>query len=227
MNRVLIVAAHPDDEILGCGGLIAKRRASTEFKVLIIAEGTTCRYPAAQMKSETALADLQVRTRSARRAFESLGVKDVTFCDLPCGRLDREPIVDINKLIERALVEFEPDTVITHSGNDVNNDHGIVARSAAMATRPVGPAAPDLLAFETQSSTEWNLAMPFAPCYFEVLTEEQVAAKWNALACYETEIREYPHPRSRLGVETLARYRGMQVGAAYAEAFVVVRQTSR
>lgn len=227
MNRILIIAAHPDDEILGCGGLIAKRRRTAVIRVLFIAEGTTCRFAPDHIAGREAREELQVRTRSARRALALLGVTDVAFTDLPCGRLDQVPIVEINKKIEAAIRDFRPDTVITHSDRDVNNDHRVVARSVAMATRPVGGSAPDLLAFETLSSSEWNLSAPFAPQYFEVISSEDVQTKWNALACYETEIREYPHPRSKCGVETLARYRGMQVGAEFAEGFAVIRQTIR
>jgi LmbE family N-acetylglucosaminyl deacetylase len=224
MNRILIVAAHPDDEILGCGGLIAKRVAEARIKVAFLAEGTTCRYPVERAGDPEVLRDLQTRTESATKALARLGITDVEFHNLPCGRLDQVPIIDLNKIIERTLTEFRPDTVLTHAEDDVNNDHRIVYRSVVMATRPGGLVhIPNLLTFETQSSTEWNFASPFAPNYFEELTAAQVATKWDALACYTTEVREYPHPRSREGIEVLARYRGMQAGVEYAEALRIVR----
>src|SRR5262249_22231818 len=148
----------------------------------------------------------------------------VSFLDHPCGRLDQVPIIELNKAIEDELGKFGPDTVLTHAEHDVNNDHRIVHRSVAMATRPGGLRhVPSVLCFEVQSSTEWNFDSAFAPNRFEVLSAEHVALKWKALECYDSEIRKYPHPRSAEGVEVLARYRGMQAGTSYAEAFKVSR----
>lgn len=228
MNKILIVAAHPDDEVLGCGGLIAKRRHASSVKVIFLAEGSSCRYPPGEVGGAPVLEDIATRTACARRALSLLGVEDVVFCDHPCGRLDRVPIIDINKAIESELARYQPDTVLTHSENDVNNDHRIVYRSVLMATRPGGlHHVPNLLSFEVQSSTEWNFSAPFAPNHFEVLSAADLALKWQALACYDTETRQYPHPRSREGVETLARYRGMQAGTDYAEAYHIIRMIAK
>lgn len=228
MNRILIVAAHPDDEVLGCGGFVAKHRSAKCVKVVFLAEGSTCRYVLDQTGSTDARRDIAARTDSARRALNALGVGDVNFYDHPCGRLDQLPILDLNKIIEDELAQYGPDTILTHSEDDVNNDHRIVYRSVLMATRPGGlHHVPNVLCFETQSSTEWNFSSAFAPNYFEVLSAEDVALKWKALECYESETRKYPHPRSREGVETLARYRGLQAGTSYAEAFRIIRTIVR
>lgn len=224
MNKILIVAAHPDDDILGCGGLMAKYSSSRIIRVVFIAEGTTCRYSRAEVNSPPAQEGVKVRADAACRALRSLGVKDVKFYDLPCGRLDQGPVIELNKIIESELKIFQPDALFSHSQDDVNNDHRLVSRAVQMATRPGGLYhVPFLYSFEVQSSTEWNFSVPFAPNHFEVLTDTQVRQKWEALAFYETEIRAYPHPRSYEGVETLARYRGVQAGAAYAEAYTSVR----
>jgi LmbE family N-acetylglucosaminyl deacetylase len=224
MHRVLIVAAHPDDDVLGCGGFIAKYSTSKAIRVVFIAEGTTCRYAGHEMGSDGAKKEVHLRTDAARRALSSLGVEDVGFYDRPCGRLDRMPIIEINKVIEGELATFGPDAVFTHSERDVNNDHCIVFRSVQMATRPgclhdVGW----VFSFEVLSSTEWNLLHPFTPNHFEALTAEQVRQKWDALACFESEVRSFPHPRSYEGIETLARYRGLQAGVPYAEAYRNIR----
>lgn len=224
MERILIIAAHPDDETLGCGGLVAKRRSTTSVRVIFLAEGTTCRYEADRIDSAAAREDIAARTDSARRALDLLGVTDVAFYDYPCGRLDQLPIIELNKVIEKELAQYGPDTVLTHAEHDVNNDHRIVYRSVSMATRPVGTQpVPAVLCFETPSSTEWNFSSPFEPNHFEVLSAEDVALKWKALECYESETSAYPHPRSREGIETLARYRGIQAGVSFAEAFRIVR----
>lgn len=224
MNRILIIAGHPDDEILGCGGFIAKHRSSKRIRVVFLAEGTTARYAAHEIGSANALRDISSRADSARRALGALGIDDMTFHNLPCGRLDQVPILDLNKIIEDEVARFLPDTLITHSEHDVNNDHRIIYRSVLMATRPVWEhQVSTLLCFETLSSTEWNFSSPFEPNYFEPLSAAEVALKSDALACYESEVREYPHPRSKEGIETLARYRGVQAGVPYAEAFRIIR----
>ncbi len=224
MNKVLIIAAHPDDDILGCGGFIAKYRATMQLKVLFVAEGTTCRFSAAEGRSEIALGQIAARNHSALKALAMLGVHEASFLGHPCGRLDQVAILDLNKAIEQEIASFLPNTILTHFEHDTNNDHRIVFRSVSMATRPgASSSVQSLLCFETLSSTEWNFAEAFTPTHFESLERKDVDAKWDALACYESEVREFPHPRSRLGVETLARYRGMQSGVAFAEAYKTVR----
>lgn len=224
MKRVVIVGAHPDDEILGCGGVIAKYRAlDVEFKVVFVGEGSTCRFE--DPSEDAALMAIQQRSRFAEKALECIGIKDAEFHDLPCGRLDQVPIISINKIIERAIREFRPDTVFTHSPSDVNNDHKIVFNATLMATRPgaqnhVGR----LLCYEVLSSSEWAFSNGFAPNYFEEISQANLDRKWAALACYESEIKSYPFPRSREGVQALAMTRGMQAGLHYAEAFHLVRE---
>ena len=223
MKRVLVIAAHPDDEILGCGGLISKYQpCGVIFKILYIGEGSTCRF--ADPACEEGLAAIKQRSASAIKALETLGVKDLEFNNLPCGRLDQTPIISINKIIEDAIRGFVPDTVITHSPHDANNDHRIVFNATLMATRPgaqnhVGR----LMSYEVLSSSEWAYVESFAPNHFEELTEKDVEAKWCALAHYESEIKNYPFPRSSEGIRTLAMMRGMQSGFRFAEAFHLIR----
>jgi LmbE family N-acetylglucosaminyl deacetylase len=225
MNKILIIAAHPDDDILGCGGFMAKYRSNKKVKVIFLAEGTSCRYPSEEAKSQHVLEAIAARTAAAKKALSLLGVEESSFYDFPCGQLDQLPIINLNKIIEREIASFKPDTILTHFSQDNNNDHRIVFRSVSMAARPVVGVS-TILSFEVPSSTEWSLNVSFQPNYFEALTIGDLSSKWEALACYESEIRNYPHPRSREGIETLAKYRGVQVGVDYAEAFQVMRMVT-
>lgn len=224
MKRVLIIAAHPDDEVLGCGATIAKySRIGTEFMVLFIAEGSSCRY--SNISSPASTAAIAERTRMATNALAVLGVNEYCFNDLPCGRLDQEPVIEINKAIERAISKFDPDTVLTHSYFDANNDHRIVFRSTVMATRPGAcNRVARLLSYEVLSSSEWSYGEPFAPTVFEQIDEQDLCFKWKALAAYETEVQAFPYPRSEEGVRARAMSRGMQAGVPLAEAFCLIRE---
>jgi len=223
MKKILIIAAHPDDETLGCGGFISKyQQRDVEFKVLFIGEGSTCRF--SDPSDVEALVAIDVRTKSARLAMDFFGIQNFEFHNLPCGRFDQVPIIMINKIIEESIRDFEPDTVFTHSSNDANNDHRIVFNSTLMATRPGAKNHVDLLlSYEVLSSSEWSYTNVFAPNYFEEISEEDLSRKWHALGMYDGEMRNYPFPRSNEGVRALSMNRGMQVGLPYAEAFHLVR----
>ena len=227
MKRVLIIAAHPDDEILGCGGLISKYQTrGTEFKIVFIGEGSTCRFD--DPLCEAGIAAVKQRTTLAAKAMAILQIRDFEFNDLPCGRLDQVPIISINKIIERAIQSFNPDTVFTHSPYDANNDHKIVFNSTIMATRPGAQNhVLRLMSYEVLSASEWAFANTFAPNYFEEICENDLALKWKALTLYESEVKGYPFPRSREGVRALAMARGMQAGFVYAEAFHLIRELKR
>ncbi|TGV03846.1 PIG-L deacetylase family protein [Flavivirga rizhaonensis] len=225
MKKVLIIAAHPDDDILGCGGLISKYKNEIDFRVIFIAEGSSCRFDKENLKSEQTLQIIKERNEYGIKALELLGVKDYAFFDLPCGRLDQVPIIEINKIIEKEIESFKPDTVFTHSFEDTNNDHIIVHRATQMATRPGSNSFVEkVYTYEVLSSSEWRFTHTFSPNYFEALSEEDVRFKWLALAEYETEIKEFPYPRSEDGIFALAKYRGLQSANAYAEAFKLIRQ---
>lgn len=224
MKRVLVIAAHPDDEVLGCGATISKySRQGVQFMVLFIAEGSSCRYDNfACVDSITAIA---ARTQQAVNALDLLGVVDYAFNDFPCGRLDQVPIIEINKTIEHAIRKFDPDTVLTHSVLDANNDHRIVCRATIMATRPGAQTrVMRLLSYEVLSSSEWAFGEAFSPNSFEQIEERDLALKWRSLKAYETEVRAYPFPRSEHGLRALAMSRGMQAGVPLAEAFYLIRE---
>lgn len=224
MEKILIIAAHPDDEILGCGGVISKLISEgSVVKILFLGEGSTCRFE--DMNSDQAKLAVQERNFNAVLALQELEVDDFEFVNLPCGRFDQVPILNINKILERVIREYRPDTVFTHSENDSNNDHRIVFRSTVMATRPCGDhIVKKLLSYEVPSSSEWGYIEAFRPNYFVSLKESQIDKKWLALKHYKDEMREYPFPRSQTGIKNLARHRGMQSGVPYAEAFLLIRE---
>lgn len=224
MNKVLIVAAHPDDDILGAGGSINKKvKTGSSFHVLFVGEGSTSRFN--DVHSVEALEAIRAREIAARKALNSLGVFDMTFLNMPCSRFDTVPMLDINKKIESFVRDYKPNEVWTHAQNDVNIDHQIVFRSVQVATRPASNmhTVQRVLSFEVLSSTEWSYSRDFTPNFFEGLSELDLEAKKSAMEYYESEMKEFPFPRSKSGIEILARYRGMQCGKQAAEAFVLVR----
>lgn len=225
MNKVLVVVAHPDDEILGCGATIRKIICEGgKVRVVILGEGSSCRYPRELMGSDEVLRAISQRRRFADAALAVLGVDDAVFGDLPCGRFDCIPIIDIGKQIEAHVADFHPDTVITHYGYDANSDHRLTFNAVIAATRPIPcGCVRNVLSFETLSSTEWRFIETFQPNFF-VDIDPYIDTKIAAFDCYFlTEGREFPFPRCEEGLRTLARYRGMQVCLPHAEAFQVVR----
>jgi LmbE family N-acetylglucosaminyl deacetylase len=228
MNKVLIIAAHPDDDILGCGGLMSKYKGQIDFKVIFIAEGSSCRYNKDQINTADVFKAIQERNNFAVRSLKSIGVTNYCFYDLPCGRLDQVDIIDINKIIEKEIQSFKPDTVFTHSFDDANNDHIIVHRATQMATRPGSSSfVAKVYAYEVLSSSEWRFTKTFSPNYFESLSKGDLLNKWSALMEYESEIKEFPYPRSKEGIYTLGKYRGMQSANNFAEAFMLIRHIKR
>lgn len=229
MKRVLVVVAHPDDEVLGCGATIRKLvEAGALVRVLVVGEGSSCRFSSDQIDSDAVRTAIAHRRALADAAMEVLGVTDAWFGDFPCGRFDTVPVIEIGKLIETHIARFQPDTVVTHHGQDANSDHRITFNAVIAATRPVpGCCVRTVLSFETPSSTEWRFVNTFQPNVF-IDVSNQIDIKVKAFNCYfETEGRAFPFPRCEEGLRTLAKYRGMQVGEEHAEAFVLVRSVSR
>lgn len=219
-NRVLIISAHPDDDILGCGGTISKFSDKIEFRVIFIAEGTSCRYQ--DPTCQESLEEIEVRNNYGELALNYLGVTNYHFYNLPCGRLDQVPLIEINKIIESEIKFFDPHTILTHSGTDTNKDHCKVYDSTMIATRPCGPVK-NVLSYEILSSTEWQFDNTFSPNVFVSLDENDIINKIKALRHYKSEIKDFPYPRSDEGIRTLSQYRGLQSGNKNAESFKLVR----
>jgi len=220
-KTALIVVAHPDDEILGCGGLIAKYASEVDFHVLFLAEGSTCRYK--EPDSIEAQSAVKLRNQCAENALTELGVKSFCFHDLPCGRLDQIPLIDMNKIVEQAIMHLKPDLLITHSDCDSNQDHVKICKSCMIASRPYNSSVKVVLSCEILSSTEWGFLEGFHPTICVELSRQHVEKKYSALSLYDSEIRPFPFPRSELGIEALARTRGMQFGFEYGEVFRLIR----
>ncbi len=225
MNRsVLVLAAHPDDEVLGCGGTIAKLAGEgVSIHVAFLADGVFSRMGDAGNQQ----AALLVRRAAARKACDILGAQSVFFGEFPDNRMDTVALLDIVRPIESLIAKYQPDTVFTHHAGDVNIDHRRTHEAVVTACRPQpGHPVKTLLCFEVPSSTEWQLpgsAPAFTPNWF-VNISDTLERKLSALNAYADELRAWPHPRSLQGIEHLAHWRGATVGVDAAEAFVLGRQ---
>jgi LmbE family N-acetylglucosaminyl deacetylase len=220
IQRIAAIVAHPDDEVLGCGGALARHAAQgDEVSIVILADGETSRGAGG--------AGVSRREAAARAAASILGAKQVLLHGLPDNRRDAQPRLDLVRIVEKHIQEIVPDTVYTHHAGDVNVDHRYVHEAVVTACRPqTGHPVATLLFFETPSSTEWQppgSGSAFAPNWF-VDISSVFAVKMKALHAYDSEMRPWPHPRSYEGVEHLARWRGATVGCAAAEAFMLGRK---
>lgn len=218
-GTALVVAAHPDDEVLGCGGTIARWAAQgCPVHVLILADGESSRPGDAPA--------LAARRESSREANRILGSASVDLLDYPDNQLDTLPLLTLVKEIEARISRFRPAVILTHHSGDVNIDHRIVHDAVIAAARPQpGYPVRTLLFFEVPSSTEWRppSSQPaFAPDWF-IDISATLPAKLSALDAYREEIREFPHPRSLPACEHLAHWRGASVGLPAAEAFALGR----
>lgn len=224
MKNVLVVAAHPDDELLGVGGTV--RRLVNEgacVRAVIMAEGLTSRGVCRFATDKQELKELQ---EDARRAAREVGYASINFCGLPDNRMDEMNLLDIVKLVSCYVEKYQPDTIFTHHHGDLNIDHRLTCEAVLTACRPVDNCMVErIYAFETPSSTEWNYnyTEPFAPnVYFDVT--DTLEAKIKGMACYQTESKSYPHPRSPEALRSLGRYRGSNAGLGMAEGFVLLRE---
>ena len=224
-NTVLVVAAHPDDEVLGCGATMAKHaKAGDAVHVLILVEGITSRD--GQRRADKRAKELSKLAKSAHTANKVLGVRSVTLEKFPDNRLDSVSRLDLVKAIERLKKKIKPQIVYTHHAGDVNIDHRCVHDAVTVACRPQpGESVQTLLFFETASSTEWQTRgakTAFVPNWF-VDVSSTLGLKLKALKKYGSEMRPWPHARSYRGLEHLARWRGASIGKEAAEAFVAAR----
>lgn len=224
-EKVLVIAAHPDDEVLGCGGTIAKHANNgDEVRVLILAEGITSRSQ--HRVAEEDKAELAELSKVAEKANKLLGVSKLYLESLPDNRMDSIDLLDIVKLVEKVINEYQPGIVYTHHVGDVNIDHRITHEAVITACRPLPSAVvKTILFFEVASSTEWQTtgsAPAFNPNWFADISDT-LSAKTSALEVYASEMRPWPHARSLEAVEHLAKWRGATVGKNAAEAFMLGR----
>jgi N-acetylglucosamine malate deacetylase 1 len=217
-DNTLIIAPHPDDEVLGCGGTI-KRLASggTRVYVLIATRGKK------EMYSEESIRNTR---NDAMNAHKILGVAETRFLDFPAPDLDMISTAEISGAISEVIKDLDISTVYLPHHGDIHHDHRVVFQSGLVAARPVnGNPVKRIFVYETLSETEW--AAPscnncFIPTFF-VNISDQISAKLEAMRCFRTQLREFPNPRSLKAIEALANLRGSTIGVNFAEAFMTVR----
>ncbi|OGC08540.1 GlcNAc-PI de-N-acetylase [candidate division WOR-1 bacterium RIFOXYA2_FULL_36_21] len=222
MKNVLVVAAHPDDEVLGCGGTISKLlKKGIDVAILILGEGITSRYENREKAMD--IEQMKELKNHINDAAKILKVKKNFVLNFPDNRFDSVPLLDLVKVIENVKNKFIPDVIFTHHGEDLNIDHQITFNAVLTACRAIaGEMVKQIYCFETLSSTEWSWPNTFKPNVY-VDISKTIEKKIDAMKAYKNELKEWPHPRSIKGIEILAEKRGCEVGLAYAEAFELVR----
>jgi len=216
-NRVLVVAAHPDDELLGCGGTIALHtRAGDAVTTLIACEGESLRYGQEGVGQGAHI----------KSAARMLGVEDTRLLKFSDQRLDTHTLTDIIGPLEKIVREVRPTTIYCQHGGDINRDHQLLFKALLVATRPTVQYIQSIYAFDTASSTEWAYPRTFIPDTWVDITNT-LAVKLEAMACYKSELRDYPHPRSLQGLEYRAKTWGNQSCLDAAEVFMTVRRVMR
>ncbi len=233
--KILVIAAHPDDEVLGMGGTITKYvKKGHRVKIVIMATGIFSRRSYEHTNSTVYNVDEDVLEKMAKqvqnlqkdaiKASRIMGVKDIEFFDFPDNEMDKVSNLEITKKIESEIDKFRPDLVFTHSQYDINIDHRIIYNATITATRPLSKfRVKDVISFEVPSSTEWYFPSKFSPNMFIDINKE-LTTKIKALSAYKTEIKDFPHPRSVEGLEVIAKHWGTVSGFNAAEAFYLVRQ---
>lgn len=222
-KKILIVAAHPDDEVLGCFGTVAKLiKEGYEAYTLILGEGKTSRDE--QRILENKKDEIEVLNTEIQKANDVIGIKKVFIESFPDNRFDSVDLLDIIKVVSKVKNEVNPDIIFTHYENDLNVDHQITYKAVITATRPMeDESVKEIYSFEILSSTEWNYPHSFSPdTFFDI--SDTLELKLKAMSNYKSELCSYPHPRSIEGIELNAKYQGMRVGKKYVEAMKSVRR---
>lgn len=215
-KKILIVAAHPDDEVLGCGGTLIKLKKNNKIKILFMTDGVSSRGKR--------IKEIIQRKKNCLDLMKYLKLPKPLFFNFPDNQMDKVPLLKIVKKIEKILKSFKPEIIFTHYYNCLNVDHQITFKALNTAARPVGKQSiKKILCFEIPSSSEWILGnKSFKPNYYINITG-QIEDKIKSLKFYENEIRKFPHSRSIEGVRSIAKFRGLSCGLKYAEGFLLVR----
>lgn len=223
-ERILIVVAHPDDEVLGCGGLIIKSiKSNCKISILVLGEGVSARFGNGHEDSKESLKKRKLREKEFKNCMKYLKISDYDLNYFHCTKFDKYPISNFVKIIERKKKLFNPTIVLTHNKYDTNIDHSIVLKSVQIAFRPErNSSIKKILSFEVPCSTHLSLNNKFIPNFF-VNIEKEIVQKIKAFKKYKNEIRKFPFPRSEQGLITLSKFRGMQSGFLHAEGYEVVR----
>lgn len=236
--RILVLAAHPDDEVLGMGGTIKKMtQKGHTVKIVILATGIEARrstnfkniseYTISDKDSKIMKKQIEEIRQHAKKAANVLGTKKIQFLDFPDNEMDKVSNLEITKSIENIIDIFKPEKVFTHSPYDINIDHRLIYQAVITATRPnVKSNISEVYSFEIPSSTEWNFHTSFNPNVF-VDISKTLNYKLKAMKMYKTEIKQFPHPRSILALESIAKRWGTVAGFKSAEAFNLVRKLEK
>lgn len=218
MRRVLIIAPHPDDEILGVGATMAKMVSQgDDVYVAIVTKGTEpkfCEESVQKTRAETT------------RAHDLLGIKETIYLDFPAAELDLVSEAELGQAISKVVQTVKPNTLFIPFCGDVHFEHQKVALACMVASRPHRDDYPErVLAYETLSETNWNapyLSQAFIPNVF-VEVSNFLDDKLKAMRCFESQLFEFPHERSLESIEILAKHRGTNIKVKAAEAFVLIR----
>lgn len=218
MKSILVIAPHPDDEVLGCGGTLTQHASNgDQVYVIIVTRGTPELYSDQQIEN--------VRNE-ARAAHNMIGVSETVFLDFHAPELDITPQAAISRMLAKYIKKIEVDTLYLPHRGDIHHDHVAVFNAGLVAARPVGNyTVKEIYAYETLSETEW--APPFGddafiPTHF-VDISDTLSVKQAALSCFKSQVKKFPNPRSLEAVEALAKFRGATVGVSRAEAFMTIR----
>lgn len=225
MKKILVVAAHPDDELLGCGGtLLYFKNKGYKIKIIFLSDGESSR----DLNKFKIKKLIQKRENQAELVSKKYKFARPIFGNFPDNKLDTVPFLEIVKFVEKEINNFKPEIIFTHFENDLNIDHQLTFKSVITATRPLSKTfVKKIYSFEIPSSTEFNFTRNkkkiFNPNYF-VDISKFVHKKNNLLKIYKSELRSWPHPRSIKAINNLSKYRGSQIGIKYAEAFISIRE---
>lgn len=229
-KKILIIVAHPDDELLGLGASMS--RLITDYNVtthvVILGEGITSRSDTRDVEKWEA--ELHVHRNNIKQAQAAIGYNSVSIYDFPDNRFDTIALLDIIKVIEKEKAEFKPDVIFTHHGGDVNIDHQRTFEAVITSTRPMEhERVKAIITFETPSGTEWRASSDpkhFIPNFFISFSSSNLEKKITGMESYEFEKRAYPHPRSPEALKIQAQRWGVAVGCDFAEAFCIIRLLS-
>lgn len=222
-KKILVIAAHPDDETIGCGATLSlAKNNGCLIDVLFLGEGVSTRFPNKENSAQSKKAK-KIREMEAQRALLSLGIKSFKFGTKLCTQFDKYPIIYFVREIEKRIQKFQPNIILTHNENETNIDHVYAYNSTMIACRPENKSNLEfILSYETVCSGNFYYKNKFNPNFY-LDVKKTFNQKLKALKYYKNELRDYPFPRSLEGIEILARFRGLQSGLELAEAFRVER----
>tara|TARA_Y100001958_G_C21171725_1_gene503382 strand:+ start:364 stop:1053 length:690 start_codon:yes stop_codon:yes gene_type:complete len=221
-KNLLIVAAHADDEVLGCFGTVARLiNEGYSAYTLILGEGKTSRDEKRDVDNQKDAID--ALNQEIKKSNDTIGIKNVFLENFPDNRFDHVDLLDIVKRVSNVIEKVNPEIIFTHYENDLNIDHKLTFRAVLTATRPMkNQVVKKIYSFEILSSTEWKFPLSFSPdTFFDI--SETIDLKIKAMNEYQSELMDYPHPRSIEGIKLNAKYHGMRTGIEYAEAFKTIR----